>query len=1066
MKISKSLVIGLCIISMLSIFTPFVSAYLFKGTLGEMDMAGREQYQRTFYSSYSNKFYMIFDYDDIFHGYGIVYSYSDYGITWSPARYLWNRSEDAVAWHVQMGLKNFDFYVEPDGRYIHFANHTGSTGWYWKMEINQTTGIITPVTEFPQMFIQGTGWSSVWRLKDEISITVDSNGFPYIGGEIWDGSSQLTYAVWKSKFNNGTWLLEDFDDFWHIKSEYMANGGANLGSISWGGELHPSYDGNIVLIFWAYNQPAGQQYHKSMYYDASADDWINCAGGIFNDNEGGDWAENCWSTGYSLQANISVIFKQKESLPNGVIGISGIVLNHTTYTWGSSFQVAFNEVGDAGSTVFNPFVTVSNSGAINFVWTIAGNNTYWARRMYPNGTLESEWFIVDTMFNDMIEDNQFSVADTALAYSPMPIVMMDDIGSNLVQDYIYFNYLTFLLGSWSVPFEYYNTTLYNSDGSVNDGWIFRGETYKVDSYFRNASTFTLSFTDGEHDIEFEYNDATQRLSVNSDDQFIIGDYYFNITHYTSGITKATWGFIPNTNIVDISNTTLYYSLYYAPTDSIMSGSTEITFNIYNLGGYAYYDFVGDGGRTIGGTPFQLYATDASLNSTARAEQVFRKLQHISFLMELDMSNEWEDGNGEFDIDAGVGYVDIGIDYRLNSTWVEGFKIRIYVQDADVGHHDGGVDHDWVEWSVDFYNYDPNTGLSQNLKSELIYTNHWGYEHENYNPDYYNRTSTQFWIDLWFDKVNASTTVGAQVNAYYHGMKEQGSSWWFGYGDFIPMISNYGRAKFLDDVYDEGGNITNIQKFDLIKFYIEVGKVNITDGNDETWEITAIEDMHREQAIDRMEGIDEPTFVETKVLDMPQGGFINALKSALGNIANSISQGIFFTMMSLWSGVGWVAELMGLKQWFDSLSIMLRNIATASLQFMDELTIALLNSAILIEQITRLISAGVTRYVFVITAFITSIMGWYGYIIQMFSGGGIFNIDIWTSLNLEDIFILLMHLSPIWWINRLNESDHFIETLQGDLRFIIMLVTGLFNFLASIIIVTMTLINILLGMLPI
>ncbi|GAH04080.1 unnamed protein product, partial [marine sediment metagenome] len=91
-------------------------------------------------------------------------------------------------------------------------------------------------------------------------------------------------------------------------------------------------------------------------------------------------------------------------------------------------------------------------------------------------------------------------------------------------------------------------------------------------------------------------------------------------------------------------------------------------------------------------------------------------------------------------------------------------------------------------------------------------------------------------------------------------------------------------------------------------------------------------------------------VQTKVLDMPQTGFINAIKSALGNIANSITQGIFFTIKSLWAGVGWVAELMGLKEWFDSLSIMISNIATASLNFMDSLEIALINTAILLDQL--------------------------------------------------------------------------------------------------------------------
>ena len=298
------------------------------------------------------------------------------------------------------------------------------------------------------------------------------------------------------------------------------------------------------------------------------------------------------------------------------------------------------------------------------------------------------------------------------------------------------------------------------------------------------------------------------------------------------------------------------------------------------------------------------------------------------------------------------------------------------------------------------------------------------------------------------------------------MKEHGSAWWFGYGVFQPMVSDYDNAKFLDDLYDEDGEISNCQKIELVKFWIEVGKVDIVDGNDETWVIRSIEDMNREQAIDRMVGVDEPTFVQTKVLDMPQTGFVNAIKTAINNLSVTIWLGALQFIKILMSSIGYLMNAIGLGEWWESFSIMLGNIATVSLNFMEELEIALINSALLVEQIFRVLSVTIVRYTFAVTSFISSILLWYEYIIDMFVGGGIFSTNIWSTLGLGDIFILLMHLSPVLWLNRLNNADNFMRTLQEDLKFMIMMVTGLFSFMSSVIVLTMTLINILLGMLPI
>jgi len=735
------------------------------------------------------------------------------------------------------------------------------------------------------------------------------------------------------------------------------------------------------------------------------------------------------------------------------------LLNNTSFrepdpTWG---QMALARLKDANGDMRSWIAYVNNSA------------------LYPKAEYIIEVGGVDTREAGTIEFEGYDPKRTNVFTATKNIIAIFRNGTDTDNLYVCRNLIDRNLldcGGYITPtLQFISANLYTVVGNtrvLNDGWLFMGEIYQLESIIQNMTYYYLELDDGENTLRFYYTNETKSLNITQSEQFLGGLIDGSVETLNASLEqhKCTWTFILNRNIVDTQNVSITHYGYNALEDSDISDVAITGLHIYNLGGLTYYEFVGDGGRTSQGTPFELYATNGSTSSRAKAEQIFRKLQSVHFLIELDMSNEWDEGNGEFDIDAGVGYVDIGIDYRLDGSWVDGFKIKLYVQDADVGHHDLGNDNNWIEWSVDFYNYDPNYDSVQNLQSQLIYSNHWGYENEDLSPDYHNRTSSQLWVDLWFDRTNASTTIAIQVNSYYRGMKEHGSAWWFGYGVFQPMISDYDNAKFLDNLYDENGEISNCQKIELVKFWIEVGKVNIADGNDETWTIRAIEDMNREQAIDRMMGVDEPTFSESKVLDMPQTGFVNAIKTAINNLSVTIWLGAFQFIKMLMASIGYLMNAIGLGVWWESFSIMLGNIATASLSFMDDLTIALFNSALLIEQITRLITNGVTRYVYVITAFITSILAWYEYIIQMFSGGGIFNINIWTSLNLEDIFILLMHLSPVWWINRLNESDHFIETLQGDLRFIIMIVTGLFNFLTSVIIVTMTLINILLGMLPI
>jgi hypothetical protein len=853
------IMIGSSVLSSLS-----VSGYLFKGTIGEMQMSTREQYQRTVYSNYSNRFYMFFNYFNPNippNDWIMVYAHSYYGYTFESAHSLWNNSHGNPVWGNVYGDKTFDFYLEPNGRYIHFAFRNGTTkGWYWKMEINATTGQLYPLTNQPQRFIENVGWEGSWRLVDEISIVADSEGYPFIGGECYDGATQYSYWVWECPNNDGTWANEVFTKH-AIEFIYIALGGANPPNNAMGGELMPLNDNNILLIWWYYNQPAGQQLHIGLFYNDTTSAWAQTTGGLFNDNEGGDWAENCWSTGYSLEANsssgLTVFFKQHESNPDGQIGLEAKILDHTTMNWGSNFQVSFDEAGDAGSTVFNPFVTMNENGSIIFVWTISGNKTYWARRMYQNGTLEN-WYEVEDMFNDMIEDAQFSGSDTALGDSPMPIQMMDDIGGQQV-----------------------NTTITPLSGSIYQGWIYRGERYQIESYVMGASTYQINFTDGVHEISFKWDNSSKRLYVENDlnRELVIGLFSSDYTEYSDGTQYFKWEFILDLNIHDYLNTPFNYSLYHEESNSTINGDTGLTANIYSLGAIVSYDFDGDAGRTVGGDALEVHHTNSTGNG-GLVEVIYRRLQHAHLAFSLDV-----DDNDCFNLDENSAVIQIGIKY-LNNTdnWVDGWYAEMSIPLGAIILGGAGGGNAWIRPNVAWYARDTD-GNVNNIKSDTIT----GYPNagNKINEDI---TDTDFYVDLWFNTMNSSTTIGGRFSSKYYGMKETG---WLLWTNWSPLRTNVSESMFFYDLLDPTGNITQPIDIELMKFWVRVLKSGNGAGSCDThtWRIS-VPELSVTLAGDRMEALNTPDGIDTLVIDMPSGGWMQPITKAIQGIGNAFSKAMF------------------------------------------------------------------------------------------------------------------------------------------------------------------------------
>ena len=73
-------------------------------------------------------------------------------------------------------------------------------------------------------------------------------------------------------------------------------------------------------------------------------------------------------------------------------------------------------------------------------------------------------------------------------------------------------------------------------------------------------------------------------------------------------------------------------------------------------------------------------------------------------------------------------------------------------------------------------------------------------------------------------------------------------------------------------------------------------------------------------------------------------------------------GAFQFVKLLMGAVGGLMNAIGLGEWWIAFSAMIERLAVFSMNLMDELQIALINSALLLTQIFAVISAGLGRFV--------------------------------------------------------------------------------------------------------
>jgi hypothetical protein len=439
--------------------------------------------------------------------------------------------------------------------------------------------------------------------------------------------------------------------------------------------------------------------------------------------------------------------------------------------------------------------------------------------------------------------------------------------------------------------------------STYDKWLFEGEVYKIEMYVNNTDITYLTLNDTVHTLTFSYNNNTDvyKLEViNADgtliNQLVAGLISSGKTDYDGNITSIWWKFILNTNIVDCTDRDFSYILHYtnpsSPYNILLTetGLIDANITIYNLGGVIEYTFTGDGGHIVGGHPFQIYATNSTLTSTARTDIIYRRLQGVHTLVELGMDNK----NDSYRLEeiSNVGYFEMGIDYKLEESesgaWIEGWMCRVYIDDINVGTNFDGLllkDRAYINTRVLWFNR--GTLIRGD---EKVFSYHWAYDRDFFPSQ---RNTITFWVDLWFDKANSSTVFGGRVNPQYYGYTEVGSAWWFN-SAFKPLTNNITSSMLFDDITDSNGNIVSSKQISLVRVHCKIAKV-ASGGDADTWVVNPFQIMKMQLAKERMEGIDTPDFIQTQQLDIAGYGMYNIL-GGLGVALTNAFMGVFRLIM--------------------------------------------------------------------------------------------------------------------------------------------------------------------------
>lgn len=591
------------------------------------------------------------------------------------------------------------------------------------------------------------------------------------------------------------------------------------------------------------------------------------------------------------------------------------------------------------------------------------------------------------------------------------------------------------LGLWNFTgiqaLETAATGLIDADIDSFGEWLFMGEVYTLDATFNFASYAEINFTNINNVIQFTYDNDTKIMNLETEGEFIAGLILAQRSvNYSTQEFNFTWKFILNKNILDELNVTFNHYCEDDINVLITGGATNITRNIYNLGGFVSYEFEGDAGRRIGGDALEIHHTN-STGTGAYVDVIYRRLQHVHLAFALDVED-----NDCFDVDELSGVVEFGLKYYNESAWHTILFSELFIVNGAVDPAGAGAGKAFIIPYIS-WNSRQDTGYVSTVRSDTLS----GYPEcgDDVNAPV---TNSKFYLDLWFNSMNYSTTIGGRISTKYYGMDETG---WLFWNSWRPVMVNETESMFFDDLRDWNGSILQVSDIELVKFYIRVLKIGAGSGSCDThtWMITEPE-FSKTLAGDRMQAINTPEGIDTLVIDMPSTGFMQPITKAIQGIGIAIWMSalgfikiLFGAMDSFFYFIGFPAGT------FTLIVDYVLTIPDFMISLIGHLANLIGNMGTQVTRLFALIAVGLPQFLYGTGILVTTFIEYVNQIRSLFTGGWTGISNFWTSLELAQwVELFVIAVLPFMWLDRVFSSKDSFKTAREDIGWMFKMIFAL------------------------
>lgn len=456
------------------------------------------------------------------------------------------------------------------------------------------------------------------------------------------------------------------------------------------------------------------------------------------------------------------------------------------------------------------------------------------------------------------------------------------------------------------------------------------------------------------------------------------------------------------------------------------GASEF-FQVYNRGGGSTETQVlGSAGQIVGGKQFSFYAYNGS---QVYSDMIFRNLQHIKMLPEIKAYSGYE----QYTVSGGV-------DYSLDDgSYLRGWQFDIEVD--EVAYTGWLTSQNWINMTVAW------SFNNSWVKTDNIYMFYYGPVTASGQLLRY-----RFWIDLWFDNMNASSFGGGRINAYEYPMEDTSAVYlrW--------LNSNWGvkesvekESMCLFPLFDSDGVQLSTSRISMVKVWMALG---VDDGQAGQYAIMDKFDVW-DTTLGKipLEGMQTPSFDETKMPVMQNSGFLGFLFSAFTGLFKWISDNIIFGGLSLWpTFVGFldmIASWLGMPNGFSNLIAWL---GTGWGWLVSSFTYALTIIYDIFLMLASVIGSLIWMLGQAIVSFASVIGMIAGFLAGTFGGAG----DLWTQLGLSTWITVAIIFYPLYLIILWDQKG--MDAVISQLSMIWGIMSWLAHFFISIIQTVITILS--------